>query len=262
MHIRSPFIVIIGLSLVWPAASRAQGEASDPPEMAFVEAEGGWGFQLGELPYLPDGAPTRYKNPLVTGWSVGATAGWLLANDLAVIGNYQYRTASSREGSITGVLDRVQGKIHFHTVAIGVRLYHAAGPGRLRGELAAGLALPFETKLEYDYGPALAPVGIRGAGTLTDKYNLGYGAQAQMGYELPLAGNTYGNLYAALALELRAFQSNNRGRSTRLDNFVTDLTARPPVADTAATQNDNGMGQPTTYAVSDVTLQLAVGARF
>jgi hypothetical protein len=262
MHMRSRFIVIIGLFLAWPAALRAQDETSDPPRMAFVEAQGGWGFQLGELPYLPDGAPTRYKHPLVTGWSVGATAGWLLADDLAVIGSYGYRTASSREGSITGVLDRVQGEIHYHTIAVGVRLYRAMGPGRLRGEFAAGLALPFETQLAYDYGPALAPAGIRGTGTLTDKYNLGYGTQAQVGYELPVAGNAYGNLYAALALELRVFQSNNQGRPTRLDNFVTDLAAVPPAAISATTENDNGAGQPRTYAVSDLTLQLAVGARF
>jgi hypothetical protein len=255
-------VVILGLFLTWPKTIRAQGDASDPPAVAFVEAMGGWGAQLGETDYLPDGSPTTYQHPLVTGWSAGATAGWLLADDLALIGSYQYRTASSREGRIPGVLDRVQGTIHYHTLAIGARMYRALGPGRLRSELAVGLALPFETRLEYEYGPGLAPAGLRGIGTLTDEYNLGYGVQGQLGYELPVARSAYGDLYVAFALELRAFQSNNRGRSTRLDHFVTDFAATPPVAITATTENDDGMTRPRTYAVADLAPRLAIGARF
>jgi hypothetical protein len=263
MHMRSLVVVIIGLFLAWPAVVRAQDEPPDPHEMAFVEAEGGWGFQLGELPYLPDGSPTRFKHPLVTGWSAGFTGGWLLADDLAVIGSYQYRTASTRDGNITGVLDEVEGRIHYHTFAVGVRLYRATGPGRLRSEFAVGLTLPFHTTQEDDYGPALAPAGIRGTGTMTNNYNVGYGAQAQVGYELPVADTAYGNLYVAFLLELRAFQSTNNGRSTELNNFVTDLAATPPAAITATIENEkNGGAQPTQYAVSDVTLRLAVGARF
>lgn len=262
MQMRLRFMAIIGLVLAWPAASRAEGEASDPPEMGFVEAEGGWGFQLGELPYLFDGSPTRYKHPLVTGWSGGFTGGWFVGNDLAVIGSYQYRTASTREASITGVLDRAQGHIHYHTFALGVRLYRATGPGRLRAEFAAGLAFPFHTEADVDYGPALALAGIQGSGTMIDHYNLGYGAQAQIGYELPVLATSYGNLYAAAAIELRAFQSTNNGRTTELDNFVTDVTAVPPVATTAVIDNQDGAAQPRQYAVSDVTLRLAIGARF
>jgi hypothetical protein len=262
MHVRSQFLAIIGLLLAWPGVSRAQDKASDPPEIGFVEAEGGWGFQLGELPYLFDGSPTRYKHPLVTGWSVGFTAGWFLNSDLAVIGSYQYRTASTREGNIAGVLDRAQGDIHYHTFALGVRQYLALGPGRLRAEFAAGLAFPFRTEAEVDYGPGLALAGIHGSGSMIDHYNLGYGAQAQIGYELPVATTSYGNLYAAAAIELRAFQSGNNGRSTEFDNFVTDVAAVPPVATTAVIDNEDGAAQPRQYAVSDVTLRLAIGARF
>jgi len=266
MHIRSTCIVVIGLYLASPATSRAEDKAPVPAPapiaMAFVEAEGGWGVQNGELPYLPDGSPTQYKHPLTLGWSAGATAGWFVADDLAVIASYQYRTASTREGSLTGVLDKVQGRIHFHTVAVGVRLYHAMGPGRLRTEFAAGFLLPFETKLEYEYGPALAPAGIRGSGTMTDKFNLGYGMQAQIGYEYPVYDISYGRLYGALALEMRVFQSNNRGRATELENFIPDFAAMPPVAVTSSTENDNGLAPPRAYSVQDLTLRLAVGMRF
>jgi hypothetical protein len=262
MQMRPIFITIMSLALAWPAASRADGDAPDPPEMGFVEAEGGWGFQLGELPYLFDKSPTQYKHPLVTGWSVGFTGGWFVLNDLAVIGSYQYRTASTREGSITGVLDRAQGDIHYHTFAIGVRMYRALGPGRLRSEFAVGLAFPFRTEAEVNYGPALAAAGIHGSGTMIDHYNLGYGAQTQIGYEVPVLATSYGNLYAAAALELRAFQSTNNGRTTELNNFVTDLAAMPPVATTAVIEAENGGAQPRQYAVSDVTLRLAIGARF
>jgi len=248
-------VVIISFLLSWPAAIRAQ---AGPPEVAFAEAYGGWGFQVGETDYLPDGTPTEYKHPVVTGWSVGATGGWLLAGDLALIGSYQYRTASSREGSVAGVLDRVEGEVQYHTISIGVRLYRAAGPGRLRSELAAGLALPFETKLTYDYGPGLAPAGISGTGKLTDEYTVGYGVQGQLGYEMPVADK----LYIALALELRMFQSNNRGKSTRLNNFVTDFTAMPPAATTATIENGDGRVRPRAYAVADLGPRLAIGARF
>jgi hypothetical protein len=261
MHTR-PLFTIIALSLAWPAASHAQGDAPDPHELGFVEAEGGWGFQLGELDYLSDESPTRYKHPLVTGWSAGFTAGWLVAGDLAVIGSYQYRTASTREGRITGVLDRGQGHVHYHSFALGVRMYRSTGPGRLRAEFAAGLAFPFRTEAELDYGPVLAAVGIRGSGSMIDHYNLGYGAQAQIGYELPVTEIPYGSLYVALALELRAFQSSNNGRSTELDNFVTDFAATPPAATTATIDHEDGAAPPRQYAVSDVTLRLAVGARF
>ena len=160
------------------------------------------------------------------------------------------------------MLDRTQGDIHYHTFALGVRLYQAMGPGRLRAEFAAGLAFPFSTEAEVDYGPALAAAGIQGSGSMIDHYNLGYGAQAQIGYELPVAATSYGNLYAAAAIELRAFQSSNNGRSTELDHFVTDLAATTPVATTAVIDNGNGAAQPRQYAVSDVTLRLAIGARF
>jgi hypothetical protein len=262
MHVRPLVITIIGLLLARPSASRAEGDAPDPPHVGFVEAEGGWGFQLGELAYLSDESPTRYKHPLVTGWSAGLTGGWLVASDLAVIASYQYRTASTREADITGVLDRGQGNIHYHTFAIGVRMYQPIGPGRLRAEFAAGLAFPFRTEAELDYGPALAAVGIHGSGSMIDHFNLGYGAQAQVGYELPVAEIPYGSLYVALALELRAFQSTSNGRSSELDNFVPDLAATPPVAITATIDHEDGAAPPRQYAVSDVALRLAVGARF
>lgn len=262
MQMRPFFIPIIGLALAWPAASRAQDDAPDPPQIGFVEAEGGWGFQLGELDYLSDESPTRYKHPLVTGWSGGFTGGWLVASDLAVIGSYQYRTASTREAHITGVLDRGQGNIHYHTFALGVRMYRPTGPGRLRAEFAAGLVFPFRTEAELDYGPALAAAGIRGSGSMIDHYNLGYGAQAQVGYEYPVAEIPYGSLYVALALELRAFQSTNNGRSSELDNFVADFAATPPTAITTTIDHEDGAAVPRQYAVSDVTLRLAVGARF
>ncbi|HEX3764436.1 MAG TPA: hypothetical protein VHW23_37330 [Kofleriaceae bacterium] len=230
--------------------------------MGFVEAEGGWGFQIGELPYLPDHEATHYKHPLVTGWSAGITAGYFVGSDLAVTASWEYREASTRKGSIDGVIDRVQGNIHYHTFSIGARIYRPTGPGWLRAEFAAGLALPFRTEEEFDYDPALARLGVAGSGSRTIHYNLGYGAQAQFGYELPVYDLPFGHLYAALSLEMRAFQSNNRGRETELDNFITDLAAVPPAATTTTFETQNGGAQPEQYAVSDITWRLAVGMRF
>lgn len=262
MQFRSFCIAVISLGVAGPTAVRADDSAPDPSPVGFVEAEGGWGFQIGELPYLPDHAATNYKHPFVTGWSAGITAGWFASSDLAVTASWEYRTASTREGSIAGVLDRVQGNIHYHTFTLGARIYRPTGPGWVRAEFAAGFALPFRTEEEFDYDPGLARLGIVGSGSRTIHYNLGYGAQAQLGYELPVYDLPFGHLYAAFWFEIRAFQSSNNGRTTELDNFVTDLAAVPPAATTATFETHSGGAAPEQYAVSDITWRLAVGMRF
>jgi len=249
---------LVGVLLSIPGAVWAQSEDAAAPKVVTVEVMGGWGVQLGETEYLPDGAPTDFQHPFVSGWSAGATAGWLFARDLALIATYEYRTASSVEGSVTGVIDRVQGSVMYHTAVLGLRLYRDLGPGRLRADMGVGVAFPFETETEYDWGDGLAPAGISGSGTRTDEYAIGFGVAGQVGYEVDVGGP----VFIGLGIELRAFQSNNNDEQTRLDNVVTDLTAVPPVAVDATIDYGDGQAQPSTYAVADLGFRLAVGARF
>lgn len=245
--------IISGLFVALPAIAGAdvERERASPP-VATAEVTGGWGLQLGDTEYLPDGAAGQYKFPFFSGFQGGASAGWLFMPDLALIGTYEYWTSSSIEGSVTGAIDRVQGAVRYQTATVGLRLYRDLGPGRLRGDMSAGLIFPFETTVEYDWGAALAPAGISGTGTRTDRYKLGYGLQAALGYEVPI----YRQAFIAAALELRAFQSNNKGEDMSLDNMVMDFSAPTPIDVTMETT------QPTTYSVQDLGLRVGVGTRF
>jgi hypothetical protein len=249
-------LVVVLLSI--PAMARAQSEREEPRSHALVEVRGGWGVQIGETEYLPDGAATEYKYPFVSGWTIGGTAGWLFVRDVALIATYEYRTAALVDGDVPGVIDEVDGKITYHTAVLGVRLYRDAGPGRLRFDLGAGVVFPFETEREFDWGPALVPAGIRGTGTQTDEYSIGYGVAAQAGYELSVGGP----LYLGLGLEVRSFQSDNNHEKTELENMVTDFAAVPPVAVNTTIEYEDGAAQPRSYSVQEIGARVALGVRF
>lgn len=226
----------------------------------FVEANGGGGLQIGNTDYLPSGSPTDFQFPWVGGYGVGATAGVMLGGPIALIASYEFDQSWTRTGSIAGVLNEVQGQISYHTAVAGLRLYVPTGFGAFRGSLAVGLIFPFSTQLQFEYGPALAqlPQAITGTGTSITNYSVGYGGVARIGYQIPIAGP----IYTALDVELQAFQSENSGETQRLNNFVTDFTAQPPVATTATLRyGDNGL-RPHTEGVTAGRLMLALGAQF
>lgn len=234
-------------------------EPEERPAVAFVEALGGWGVQLGRTDYLPDGAPDAWQHPFVTGWTVGGAAGWIFARDLALVGTYEYRWASSREGDIPGAIDKVQGETSYHTASLGLRFYRPVGMGRLRADFGVLLAFPFETRLEYDYSDVLAAAGLPEEGRRVDEYTWGIGVRGQIGYEISVGGPAY----VAFALGVRAFQSNNDGEKTEIDDVI-DLAGMPPTPTTTTIRYGDGptRAQPTTYSAQDVDVRLAIGARF
>ena len=230
------------------------GQAPVKVEHGFIEAAGAYGLQFGEQPFVPTGSGTTFKNPLTNGYAVDVTAGWEFLSGLALVGNWEYAASQSRDGQITNALDKVEGTIDYHTLALGLRWSRHLGPGRLFGELAAGVVLPFETKLAYNYNTAMSP--ISGAGTKIDEYNLGFGAYGQAGYQWDLPGG----FYLGAALRVKSFQSDNDGKQTRLDNFVTSMSNPAPVT-TTIKYDSNGPHSPTTYSVQDLRLGLALGFR-
>lgn len=248
---------LVGVILSIPAATWAQTEEDVAPSVATVEVMGGWGVQIGDTEYLPDGAATDYKFPFFSGFGGGATAGYLFLPDLAVIATYEYWWSQSVEGDIPDVIDSVRGSVSYHTVILGLRLYRDLGPGRLRADMGIGIALPFSTEVEYDWGDGLAAAGITGTGTKTDDYGMGFGLAAQMGYEVDVGGP----VFVGAGLQLRSFQSDNNGEETTLDN-VADLAGMPPTAINATIDHGNGEAQPTTFSVQDIGIRIAVGARF
>lgn len=248
----------VGLGL-FPATVHAQEymiEETRSPRF-LVEATGGWGFQLGETEYLPDGSATEYQHPLVNGYAVGGTAGLMLMEQVALVVSYEYTNATSSEGDITGALDRVEGYIDYHSTVIGLRLYQPTGFGRLRLEFGIGVMFPHETRLELEYADTLQALGISGTGTRVSNYSWGVGGQALAGYEVPL-GDVF---YVAANLKYKLFQTTNKGETTELRNFV-DLEAEVPMPVDATITHDDGAARPTTNSVQDVRLQLAVGVRF
>lgn len=241
------------------AVSMAAASASAQDRIAFVEAKGGYGLQLGLTPYVPDGEPGQFKHPLTNGFVVGGTAGVFLTERLAAIATYEYARAWSRSGEITGVVDDISGRISYHSALVGARMDRRLGPGLIVGELGLGILFPFKTVLEYEYGDALAPVGITGEGSLESDYDVGYGGRATFGYKLPITRELYVGNYVTL----EAFQSRNNKQEQRFENFVEDFTAEPPVATDAVVEFDSDGGpQPNTYPASSARVQLVIGYEF
>ncbi len=231
-----------------------------PTSMVFIEATGAYGLQFGRTDYLPSGGPTNYEHPIAHGFGVGATAGVNLIPGVALMANYEYSNARTRQGWMPGIIDEVQGKLDYHTIVAGIRLSVPAGIGFFQAEFGVGVLLPFETELNIAYGPQLAglPTPITGTGSMISNYSVGFGGHGMVGYRIPIAGV----LYTAINLKLRTFESENSGETTQLRNFVTDFTAQPPTATTADISHGEGAARPTTQSVQDVRLQLAFGAEF
>ena len=183
-------------------------------------------MQFGTSPYLPDGDGTTSHHPFTNGVALGVSGGFELLDGLSLIANFEHTSASSRDGQVENALDRVDGVITYQTVVLGLRSVRTIGPGRMFGELAAGVVLPFETQLQYVYAPALSglPMPVQGAGTKTDEYNLGFGAHGALGYQVDVSSR----YYLTAAAKLKGFATTNAGRKTRLDNFVTDFAAASP----------------------------------
>lgn len=260
MKIISSVFLLLALA-AGPAAAQETdaAEAAKQPTL-FAEASGAFGMQLGEQSYLPT-ADGQYMHPMTSGYAVGATAGWQFMPDLALAGTWEYASANSRNGEVTNALDDVEGTITYHTVALGARWTRPMGPGRLYGELGAGVIMPFETRVHYDYAAAMGglPTPILGTGDKIDEYNLGVGAYGQLGYQLDLTKD----VYVSAAMRLKSFQSNNDGRQTRFENFVPNMSQ--PQAMNATIEYDSdaiaGTATPTTYSVQDLRAYLAVGFR-
>lgn len=226
----------------------------------FLEATGAGGVQLGNTNYLPSASATDYQFPLVYSFGVGGTAGFMIADNIALIGVYQYSRGQSRDGSIPGVLDNVEGRIDYHTALAGLRLFVPVGFGAFRGDLAVGVVFPHDTVVQFDYGPALSqlPTPITGSGRMVENFSVGFGGQGRIGYMMPI----YGPLYAALDLAFEVFQAENAGETTELDNFVTDFAEQPPVAVTTTILHGDGAARPTTESVQSGRVQLSLGAAF
>lgn len=225
-----------------------------------IEATGSYGLQLGTTDYLPAGAVGDWQHPFVHGFGVGATAGVFVDPQIALIANYEYSNARTMTGSLTGVIDEVQGTIDYHTLVAGMRVMAPLPFGAFQAEFAGGVVFPYQTELDIDHGPVLAqlPTPITGTGTRISHYSVGVGGHGLIGYRLPL-GDMF---YLALNLKIRVFETENSGETTEYRNFVTDYNAVPPTATTATVPNGDGAARPSTSVAADGRLQLAVGANF
>lgn len=243
------------------AEARAQeAPAQTYPSTMLFELSGAYGLQVGETDYLPAGTPGDYQHPLANGPAIQGMVGVMVDPHVALFGAYRYTWATTVHGETTGVLDSVRGTVDYHTAEAGVRLFAPLEFGRLRGELAIGVAFPFHSRLEVQYGPALTqlPMPITGTGSRVSNYSVGIGGHAGVGYDLPLTEN----FYLGLGLQYSVFQSENSGETTDYTNFVTDYGATPPTAVTASVAHGDGEAAPHTYSVQDFRLHLSVGGGF
>jgi hypothetical protein len=254
------------LTIVMFLAASAAESAADPadpsdpayPHRGFVEIEGNWGVNLGQLPYVPDGPPGHTKHPFANGFGGGATVGVAVARRwLYVIVDYRYAHASPRDGSIFGVLTNIHGSLDFHTLTAGVRLEHRAGPGSLYSQMALGVVFPFHTTLRYTYAPEVAAIGLAGIGTDVENYGVAIGGLGELGYHVALPSH----FTIGAGLRIEAFESNNDERLSVLTNFVLNFAAPTPVT-FVTNHTTSGPVPPITYSIQDVRLQIALGYRF
>jgi hypothetical protein len=252
------------IALASAAASSAAAQPAENEELAatrrpigFFEVAGNYGISFGEQEFVPEGTPTDRENPLTNGFGFNATAGYTLTPGFDLIADYNYASAKSRVGEITGVLDEVHGSVHYHTITAGVRTSLGIGPGRVYGELGAGIVLPFHTTLEVEYADPMSELGITGTGTKVDNYNLGYGAHGEAGYQFTITPQAY----LGTSLRIQSFQSSNAGKTTEFDNFVTDFAAPAPVT-MDINHATNTAEAPVTYSVQDLRVLLDLGYRF
>lgn len=254
-------LVVSGALAISAARAEADRRTESRASAGFIELTGGYDVQIGDIEYLPDGSPDDFKYPYVDGYFLGGTLGLNLKRGIALVGKYEYAQAWTPTGDIAGVLDEVQGEIDYHTATVGLRLSKQAGAGRVMVQFSAGIIFPFETKLEYTYGPALAmlPEGaITGRGSRTENFSLGYGGHGMVGYEFPFTER----IYLGLGIELSSFQSENKGETTVFENFVTDFEAERPIAIDATIEHGDGQARPETRAVQSARGHLSLGVRF
>jgi hypothetical protein len=252
-HVITCIVVGAGLCAAAPA-SRADPA---PSRIGFVEVAGNYGLSFGEQEFVPTGTPGESENPLTNGFGFNATAGYTLSPGFDLIADYNYATATSRSGELTGVLDGVKGSIDYHTLTAGLRTSLELGAGQVYGELALGVVLPFDTTVEYRYAEPMSAVGVVGTGVKTDNYNLGYGAHGEAGYQFPITSAAY----VSSALRVQSFQSSNAGRTTEYENFVADFTAPQAITMDVNHATDSG-ATPVTYSVQDLRFLVDLGYRF
>lgn len=256
---RTLTMVMVACGLALTTGAQAQHEEVRDARV-LIEATGAGGVQLGNTAYLPSSSSTDYQFPLVYSFGVGGTAGVMIAENLALISTYQYSRGQTRDGSIPGILDNVEGRIDYHTLVAGLRLFVPVGFGALRGDVAVGVVFPHSTVLQFDYGPALAqlPTPIEGIGRRIENFSVGFGGRGRIGYQMPIVGP----LYASLDLALEVYQAENAGETTELQNFVADFETQPPVAVDAVIFHGDGAARPETEAVQSGRVELSLGAMF
>lgn len=225
----------------------------------FLEGNIGGGFLVGNTDYLPGGNPGNWSYPIVYGWSFGATGGYMLSENIGLFGSYVHSRNETRDGQINGLVDRIEGRLNYNSAAAGIRLMLPTGFGALRGDFGVAMIFPHSRVLHYEYGPGLPQIGldVEGTGRRIENYSVGVGAQARIGYQIPL----FGPFYAAADAELQIFQTENSGESTVYENFV-DFEAATPRVRNETVLHAEGAAQPEAQSVQSIRLMFAIGAQF
>lgn len=249
--------LLTSLTLV-SGAAQAQAPQIDERRF-FIEGSIGGGFLLGRTDYLPGGAVGSWSYPFVYGWAFGASGGYMLSENIGIFGSYLHSRNETRDGSITGLVDRVEGRLNYNSAVAGVRLLVPTGFGAVRGDIGVGVIFPHSRVLHYEYAPDLGQVGLQvdGTGRRIENYSVGFGGQARLGYQIPL----FGPLYAAADAEFQIFQTNNAGETTEYENFV-DFRAETPVPRNEVVFHGDGAAQPASNSVQAMRLLFSIGANF
>ncbi len=240
------------------AAPAAEAQQTDERRF-FIEGNIGGGISIGDVDYLPAGDPGDWSFPVVYGWAFGGTLGYMLHENIGFFGSYTHSRNETRDGQISGLVDRVEGRLNYNAASAGLRLLVPLGIGSIRGDLGVAVIFPHARVRHYEYAPTIGQFGfdVEGTGRQIENFSVGLGAHGRLGYQIPI----YGPIYVAGDAELQIFQSENSGETTEYENFV-DFEQSPPTVRNDLVLHGDGAAQPQTASVQNVRLMFSVGAQF
>lgn len=250
-----------------------------------VEGFGTFTFSNGSSATVENGSPAtiatdtqrKQESQNSSGFGGGATLGFNLVDNLALVAGFNYRSISGRKYSNAATGGDVTRQTSFNTIGLtlGVRPQVKVGPGYLYAGGGWLVTLPFTETTECTNSSSCSTAAFTSGATYKqeDKWNLGLkGMYGEVGYQFNITDNVY------LGIGAKAFvatvdnkdntqtitQNNTVTTSTTVTTYkeslsATDITNGTTVAGTTTNTVSRGWS---TKGITDFAAQVSVGVRF
>lgn len=159
-----------------------------------IDLRGSYTFSNGTTTSLADGSTSStgtgavdYKSSSTQGFGGGATIGFDIAPNLALVGSFDFRAHKTREWKQYSLADvAIQAKFNTMVLGLGLQPHVNALGGEVYGGGGLAVVLPFDYTGTQTYSNATATFNtLTGSRTKREEvtgYNLGLGAYGEVGY--------------------------------------------------------------------------------